>query len=78
MQLVNEAVVSLRTAQTDAEIAAATQRLYFEASRARDCESNATYYMKRYGYSDGVNVPGIGRFRVRWLDDGMKILEEIP
>ena len=39
MQLVNEAAVSLRTAQPDAEIAAATQRLYFEASRARDCKS---------------------------------------
>ena len=39
MQLVNEAAVSLRTAQPDAEIAAATQRSYFEASRARDCKS---------------------------------------
>ena len=77
MHLVDEVIVSLRTAQTDTEIVAAKQRLYLEMSRARDYESSATYYMRRYGYSDGVNVPGVGRFRVRRLDDGMSTLEQV-
>ena len=75
--LVNEAVASLRAAQSDDEIAAAAQAMYLAASRARDYESSAAYYMRRYGYSHGVNVPGAGRFRVRRIDEFMDVLEEI-
>ena len=75
--LVDEAVASLRAAQSDDEIAAAAQTMYLAASRARDYESSAAYYMRRYGYADGVNVPGAGRFRVRQIDEFMDVLEEI-
>ena len=77
MSLVDDAVVSLHAAQSATEIAAASQRLYLAASRARDYESSATYYMRRYGYADGVDVPGAGRFRVRQIDEFMDVLEEI-
>ena len=77
MRNVDDAIVALRAAQADWEIAAAKQRLYLEASRARDHESSAAYNMRRYGYSDGVDVPGIGRFRARRLEDWTAILEKI-
>ena len=77
MRVVDDAVVSLRAAQTDSEIAAAKQRLYLEASRARDHESSAAYHMRRYGYSDGVDVPGVGRFQARRLEDWTAVLERI-
>ena len=77
MCLVDEAVASLRAAQSDDEIAVAAQAIYLAASRARDYESSAAYYMRRYGYADGVNVPGAGRFRVRQIDEFMDVLEEI-
>ena len=77
MPLVEEAVAALRTAQSGEEIAAATQVLHIATARARDYESAAIDTMKTYGYSDGVKVPGVGIFRVRWLDDGMRVLEEI-
>ena len=31
--------------------------------------------MSRYGCADGVDVPGIGRFRVRSLDNATKAME---
>lgn len=74
---VDNAIVALRAAQTDSEVAAAKRRLYLEASRARDHESNAAYEMRRYGYSDGVDVPGIGRFRARRLEDWTAVLERV-
>ncbi len=77
MPLVEEAVAALRTAQSGEEIATATQVLHMATARARDYESAAINTMKTYGYSDGVKVPGVGIFRLRWLDDGMRVLEEI-
>ncbi len=77
MGRVDEAIAALRAAQTDAEIADAKRQLYLETSRARDLESSAAHYMRRYGYADGVDVPGVGRFRTRRLDDWTAVVERV-
>ena len=76
--VVDNAVSALRAAKSDREVAAATERLYMAAARARDFEKAAIYLMRRYGHADGIDVPEIGRVRVRWLDDGMTVLEKAP
>ena len=78
MKLVDGAISSLRAAGTDEEVVAATRDLLMATSRARDSESEAIHLMSRYGYVDGVDVPEIGRVRVHWIDDGMKVLEMVP
>lgn len=40
-------------------------------------ESAAIHLMRRYGFAGGVEVPGVGRFRVHGMDDGTKILEQV-
>ena len=77
-RLVIEAVSSLRTAHANDEIAAATERLLLAAASARDYESAAIHLMKRCGYADGIDVPEVGRVRVRWMEDGMMVLEKAP
>ena len=74
---VDGAVAALRGARSDGDAAAAKRDLLMAASRARDAESSAAHLMRRYGYADGVDVPDVGRFRVRWLDDGMEVLEAV-
>lgn len=77
MVRVDEAIVVLRAAQTDSEIADAKRQLYLETSRARDFETSAAHYMRRYGFVDGVEVPGVGSFRTRRLDDWTAVLEKV-
>ena len=74
-KVVDGEIVSLRAARSGEEVTAATRDLHLAAARARDFESRAIDLMKRYGYADGVDVPEIGRVRVHWMDDGMKVLE---
>ena len=76
-KVVDSAISSLRTAGTEEEVGAATRELYLAAARARDFESRAIDLMKRYGYAAGVDVPEIGRVRVQWMNDGMKVLEVV-
>ena len=75
LALVDEAVDGLQGARSDGDVEAARRDLLMAASRARDAESSAIDLMKTFGSAGGLDVPGIGRVRVRWLDDGMKVLE---
>ena len=74
---VDGAVAALRASRSDGDADAAKRDLLMAASRARDAESSAIDMMKTYGYASGVDVPDVGKFRVRWLDDGMKVLEAV-
>lgn len=78
LQVVDGVIASLRAARSDEEAEAATRELHLEMARARDFESNAIYLMRRYGYAEGVDVPEIGRVRVRRLEDWMTVLEMVP
>ena len=76
--IVDDAISALRSAELDDEIDADTRRLYMAAARARAFEKAAIYLMRRYGHADGIDVPEIGRVRVRWMDDCMTVLEKTP
>ena len=76
--VVDTAVSALRAAISDREVAAVNERLYMADARARAFEKAAIYLMRRYGHADGIVVPEIGRVRVRWLDEGMTVLEKAP
>ena len=75
LKVVDGVIASLRAARSDEDVQAATRELHLAMARARDFESNAIHLMRRYGYADGVDVPEIGRVRVRWLEDWTKVLE---
>jgi hypothetical protein len=75
LEVVDGVIASLRAARSDEEAHAATRELHLAMARARDSESNAIHLMRRYGYADGVDVPEIGRVRVRRLDDWTPVLE---
>ena len=76
MKLVHAAVEALRNARAGEDVEAATTKLVQACSRARDSESYAIHVMNRFGYADGVNVPGSGRFLVHRLEDGTEVLVE--
>ena len=78
LEVVDGVIASLRAARSDEDVQAATRDLHLAMARARDFESYAIDLMKRYGYADGVDVPEIGRVRVRWLEDWTKVLEMVP
>ena len=75
--VVESTITSLREAESGEDVAALIEALHLATARARDHESAAIHLMKRYGFADGVEVPGIGRFRVHWMDDGTKVLERV-
>ena len=76
--VVDDSVSALRAAKSDCEIDAATQRLYMAAARARGFANAAICLTRRYGFADGIEVQGIQRVRIRWLEDDMKVLENAP
>ena len=78
LQVVDGVIASLRAARSDEEVQAATRELHLAIGRARDIEATATHLMRRYGFAEGLDVPEIGRVRVRCLDDGMDTLEMVP
>ena len=75
--VVDDAISSLGAAKSEGEVSTATKRLNMATVRACDCESAAIHLMRRYGYADGIDVPEIGRVRVRWMDDVMTVLEKV-
>jgi len=76
--VVESTIASLTEAESSEDVAALTEALHLATARARDHESAAIHLMRRYGFADGVEVSGIGRFRIHWMDDGTKVLERIP
>lgn len=76
--VVDDAISSLRASQGDDEADALTQKLYMATARPRDHEAATIHLMRRYGHADGIDVPEIGRVRVRWMDDVMTVLEKAP
>ena len=74
--VVDGAIWSLRSAKSGCEVAAATERLYIATARAHEFEKATKYLMRRYRHADGIDVPEIGRVRVRWVEDGITVLEK--
>ena len=71
-------IAAVRTSNSADEVAnllAQSRRAVFHS---RDTKSAAIHLMSCYGYTDGVDVPRFGRFRVIYLEDGVKILELVP